>query len=126
MCVGCSNEEEIIEEKKVETPKITHVSNKYSTESEEDVEEETIIETKEEENKKDEEETVIETNEEKDEISIPNEQVHTYVLNTDSLLFHTPLCWHVNRMSEKNKKIVEDTRDAIIAKGYTPCEHCEP
>ena len=109
ICVSCSEETEIVEEKKVETPKITHISKKEIVEQEEIKNEEVNIEES-----------------DNDSPTTQNSQIHTYVLNTDSFLFHTPLCWHVDRMSEKNKKIVEKTRDEIISQGYTPCEHCNP
>ncbi|MDD2213293.1 MAG: ComEC/Rec2 family competence protein [Oscillospiraceae bacterium] len=50
----------------------------------------------------------------------------TYVLNTNSHKFHYPDCPSVDRMSDKNKKIVTDTRDHIIAEGYDPCKNCNP
>lgn len=50
----------------------------------------------------------------------------TYVLNTSTRKFHKPSCSSVSDMKAKNKKVVEDTRDAIIAMGYQPCKKCNP
>lgn len=29
-------------------------------------------------------------------------------------------------MKDKNKKVVESTREELIAQGYSPCGHCNP
>ncbi len=50
----------------------------------------------------------------------------TYVLNTNTRKFHYPECSSVDRMSEKNKQTVTDTRDDVIAQGYDPCGNCNP
>lgn len=55
-----------------------------------------------------------------------NAGTSTYVLNTNTKKFHRPGCSSVNKMKEKNKKIVEDTRDHIISQGYDPCKNCSP
>ncbi len=52
--------------------------------------------------------------------------VREYVLNTNSHKFHYPECRSVAKMSEKNKLVRTDTREAIIADGYEPCQNCNP
>lgn len=49
-----------------------------------------------------------------------------YVLNTNTGKFHYPNCNSVKQMKDKNKEVVEMTRDEIIAKGYEPCGNCHP
>lgn len=50
----------------------------------------------------------------------------TYVLNTNTHKFHDPDCSSVSQMKEKNKRIVTESRDQIIAEGYDPCGRCHP
>ena len=50
----------------------------------------------------------------------------TYVLNTNTHKFHNPDCSSVSQMKEKNKRIVTESRDQIIADGYDPCGRCHP
>lgn len=50
----------------------------------------------------------------------------TYVLNTNTHKFHDPDCSSVSQMKEKNKRIVTESRDQIIADGYEPCGRCHP
>ena len=50
----------------------------------------------------------------------------TYVLNTNTKKFHYPECSSVDRMSEKNKLVVTDAREDVIAQGYDPCGNCNP
>ena len=50
----------------------------------------------------------------------------TYVLNTSTHKFHDPDCSSVSQMKEKNKRIVTESRDQIIAEGYEPCGRCHP
>ena len=49
-----------------------------------------------------------------------------YVLNTNTKKFHFPTCDSVNKMSEKNKKVSNQSRDEIISSGYKPCKNCNP
>lgn len=53
-------------------------------------------------------------------------EVREYVLNTNSHKFHIPTCSSVKRMSDKNKKVVNESRDQVIAEGYDPCKICNP
>lgn len=50
----------------------------------------------------------------------------TYVLNTNTHKFHDPDCSSVSQMKEKNKRIVTESRNQIIAEGYDPCGRCHP
>lgn len=58
--------------------------------------------------------------------SAPPGDQQTYVLNKKSKAFHLPSCNGVKTMSEKNKIILDGTRDEIIAMGYHPCQNCNP
>jgi len=49
-----------------------------------------------------------------------------YVLNTSTKKFHRPDCYSVSQMAEKNKLISYQSREAIIAAGYSPCKNCNP
>lgn len=53
-------------------------------------------------------------------------QTQSYVLNTNTKKFHKPSCSSVSKMSAKNRSDVEDTRDDLIAQGYSPCGNCNP
>ena len=55
-----------------------------------------------------------------------NAETHTYVLNTNTKKFHCEKCNSVNQMKDKNKKVIEATRDEVIAMGYDPCGNCHP
>lgn len=50
----------------------------------------------------------------------------TYVLNTNTHKFHDPDCSSVSQMKEKNKRVVTESRDQVIADGYDPCGRCHP
>jgi DNA-entry nuclease len=50
----------------------------------------------------------------------------TYILNTNTKVFHYPTCSSVDQMSEKNKKAYNGTRSEAIALGYKPCGRCKP
>ena len=56
----------------------------------------------------------------------PEPQTETYVLNTNTKKFHRPGCKSVGEMAEKNKRVVESTREDVIASGYEPCKICKP
>lgn len=51
---------------------------------------------------------------------------NTYVLNTSTKVFHLPGCSAVSQMSSEHKMSVTDTRDELIAQGYTSCGKCHP
>lgn len=50
----------------------------------------------------------------------------TYILNTNSHVFHLPDCSGVSSMSEKNKEEFHGSRDELIDDGYKPCSRCNP
>lgn len=50
----------------------------------------------------------------------------SYVKNTNTKKFHKPECSSVSEMKEKNKEYSNQTRDEIIAEGYSPCKRCNP
>ncbi|MCQ2405874.1 MAG: MBL fold metallo-hydrolase [Oscillospiraceae bacterium] len=50
----------------------------------------------------------------------------SYILNTNSKVFHYPYCSSVSRMSAKNKLAYNGSRSDIIAMGYKPCGNCHP
>jgi len=49
-----------------------------------------------------------------------------YILNTNSTKIHYPGCASVGKMSEKNKKESNLSRDELISQGYDPCGNCKP
>lgn len=49
-----------------------------------------------------------------------------YVLNTNTKKFHYTTCRHVPTIKPENHKDVHDTRDNIIAQGFSPCGTCDP
>ena len=50
-------------------------------------------------------------------------QVESYVLNTNNKKFHKPTCSSVKDMKEKNKETYEGTREELIQKGYEPVSY---
>lgn len=50
----------------------------------------------------------------------------TYILNTNSMKFHSPSCSSIGQMSEKNKQEYTGSRDDLISQGYEPCKRCNP
>ena len=51
---------------------------------------------------------------------------YRYVLNTNTKKFHHPACSSVKQMKEKNTATSNESRDVIIAMGYSPCGRCKP
>lgn len=49
-----------------------------------------------------------------------------YVLNTDTHVFHTPSCSEVAAISPEDYDTSSDGRDAVVSRGYTACEYCNP
>lgn len=49
-----------------------------------------------------------------------------YIINTNTGKFHFPTCPSVSRMNDSNKKEVQESRDQLIAEGYSPCKNCNP
>ncbi len=50
----------------------------------------------------------------------------TYVCNENSKKFHYESCGSVSRMKEENKRYTGESRDTLIARGYSPCQNCNP
>ncbi len=49
-----------------------------------------------------------------------------YILNANTNKFHRPTCASVKRMSETNKVVSTQSREALIEQGYEPCKNCNP
>ncbi len=58
--------------------------------------------------------------------SSQEEPAVSYVLNQNTMKFHTPDCPSVTRMKEENRIRFEGTRDEAIGMGYSPCGQCNP
>jgi len=50
----------------------------------------------------------------------------TYVLNTGSHKFHLPGCKSVPTIKAENRSDTQETRDELMARGYSPCGSCKP
>ena len=50
----------------------------------------------------------------------------TYILNTNSHIFHFPSCSSAAKISEKNRQVFTGAREELIAMGYSPCGRCKP
>lgn len=51
---------------------------------------------------------------------------HDYVLNNNSMKFHSPGCSSVGDISPENRQDVSATREEVISWGYDPCGRCNP
>lgn len=49
-----------------------------------------------------------------------------YIINTNTGKFHYPSCSSVDKMKESNKWYFTGTRDEVLARGYAPCQRCDP
>ena len=49
-----------------------------------------------------------------------------YVLNTSTKKFHYPTCGSAGRIATKNYAESNESRDSLIAQGYSPCGNCDP
>ena len=56
----------------------------------------------------------------------PSETGASYVLNTNTKVFHTPDCASAAQTSEKNRQTFTGSRDELMAQGYEPCGRCKP
>ena len=56
----------------------------------------------------------------------PEEETHSYVLNTHTNRFHIPSCSDVKRIKPENREDYTGTRENLISQGYKPCGHCHP
>ncbi len=50
----------------------------------------------------------------------------SYILNTNTSVFHTADCSAAHRMKKENKKTYNGSRSKLIADGYSPCKKCKP
>lgn len=50
----------------------------------------------------------------------------TYILNANTHKFHRPTCSSLRLMKDSNKISSTDSRENIIAQGYSPCKNCNP
>ena len=62
------------------------------------------------------------------EISAPaeDEEVQSYILNTNTHKFHLPDCSSVSNIKTQNKFNYTGTRQELIDQGYEPCGSCQP
>ncbi len=58
--------------------------------------------------------------------SSDNNREATYIVNTNSGVFHYPNCPSVARMSERNKQVCHCSRESLINQGRRPCQNCNP
>lgn len=56
----------------------------------------------------------------------PSLESASYILNTNSMKFHTPDCTYGKKTSESNKQEYFGTRESLIKDGYEPCGSCKP
>lgn len=56
----------------------------------------------------------------------PASSFSTYILNTNSKVFHKPSCSSVKQMLDKNKQTYNGPRTSVINMGYKPCGRCHP
>ena len=50
----------------------------------------------------------------------------TYILNTNSMVFHKSSCGSVKQIKDSNRGEYYETRDDVISQGYKPCGKCKP
>lgn len=58
--------------------------------------------------------------------SSDEEEVHTYILNTNSKKFHLEGCSGTKTMKKENKEQYTGSREKLLSQGYTPCKNCNP
>lgn len=55
-----------------------------------------------------------------------DQQAKDYVLNTRSHKFHDPSCDSVSDMAPRNRQDVHESKESLLAQGYSPCQRCNP
>lgn len=55
-----------------------------------------------------------------------DENTSSYVVNISSKKFHKADCKNADKISDKNKEIVNESRDELISNGYEPSKCCNP
>jgi len=53
-------------------------------------------------------------------------EASTYILNSNTNVFHKPGCSDAEKISNSHKSSYTGDHDDIIAKGYHPCKNCNP
>lgn len=53
-------------------------------------------------------------------------QEQSYVLNTNTHVFHYASCRHVSSIKDANRENFTGSRDTLIRRGYSPCGSCHP
>ena len=56
----------------------------------------------------------------------PQKTEQTYVLNTNTMKYHTPDCPSVADMKENNRQEFAGTAEELKQQGYAPCGRCHP
>ena len=54
------------------------------------------------------------------------QEAHNYVLNTNTLIIHTPDCWQVRRIHPENRRDVSGFLQDYLNQGYERCSFCHP
>ena len=54
------------------------------------------------------------------------EQVMSYVLNTNTMRFHYPYCSSASTIKDNNREDFEGTRKELLERNYKPCGKCNP
>lgn len=54
------------------------------------------------------------------------QDVYDFVLNSKSMVFHTPDCGSGNHIKAENRAEFSGTWEELIAEGYSPCGNCDP
>lgn len=57
---------------------------------------------------------------------LSNSEGMTYILNTNSMKFHTASCSNAGRINEQNREEFTGERDVLILEGYEPAGCCNP
>ena len=60
------------------------------------------------------------------EVSAPETNAITYVLNRNTGKFHYPDCRSVKTIKDSNREDTTMSREEVIAAGYVPCKNCNP
>ena len=62
----------------------------------------------------------------KSQIPAPEPGTVTYILNTNTMKFHAPICSSVKKIKAENYAEFSGTREEAIVSGYAPCGSCKP
>ena len=67
----------------------------------------------------------LEEEEEEEETTTTTEEVHDYILNTNTKVYHYPSCWTVKKMNDENKQSYTGTKEDLEEQGYSSCSKCK-